>query len=155
MRLARFNVEHARDDAGHRLFHGLPSPGAAAAVASLVILQQVAREPLARLFANALPALVLGLAILMVSNVRYVHVANTYLIGRRPFEQFVIVVIGLGFFLWHPAPVLAAVVMIYVLSGPTSAAVQWFRARPPARRKAVRDHPDQEDTSSPPSQMSG
>jgi CDP-diacylglycerol--serine O-phosphatidyltransferase len=40
LRLARFNVENSPDESAHLCFKGLPSPGAAGCVASLVIFQR-------------------------------------------------------------------------------------------------------------------
>ena len=38
LRLARFNVENVPDESAHMSFQGLPSPGAAAPIAALVLL---------------------------------------------------------------------------------------------------------------------
>ncbi|UCG16632.1 MAG: CDP-alcohol phosphatidyltransferase family protein [Phycisphaerales bacterium] len=130
MRLARFNVEHSGSGSGaHASFHGLPSPGAAFAVASLVILHELPVYG-ALLLANLLPYVLLGCALLMVSNVRYVHVGTTYLRGRRPFKQFATIVIVLGIFLWQPVPTLATAACAYVLSGPAGAIARRLRQHP-------------------------
>lgn len=133
LRLAKFNVEHADSHAGHTSFHGLPSPGAAAVVASLVILHQLlfhSREhPQGSvLLANIIPWVVLTVALLMVSRVRYVHIGNVYLKGRRPFEQVSIFLIALGVFLWHPVPTLTVFVCGYAISGPIQAGVRRLQA---------------------------
>lgn len=130
MRLARFNVEHADSrSSGDATFRGLPSPGAAMVVASLVIVHELL-ESGSVLLANVLPYVVLICGLLMVSNVRYVHIANMYLTGRRPFEQFVMFVVVLGVFLWQPVLTLAAASCAYAGSGPAGTIVRRLRSRP-------------------------
>jgi len=146
MRLARFNVEHAVEPSDHKTFRGLPSPGAAATVASLVILHQqlmVHKLSGAAALANLLPYIGLACSFLMVSNISYVHIANRYLKGRRPFEQFAMIVVILGVFLSHPAPVLALFVCGYAVSGPLGTGWAWLRGR------SASSQPRPEDAASP------
>jgi CDP-diacylglycerol--serine O-phosphatidyltransferase len=89
LRLARFNVETDEDDS-HNYFSGLPSPAAAATVASFPIALNALRErtfgsdETARSIAEwlipvihlALPLITLAVAILMVSRFKYAHVFN-------------------------------------------------------------------------------
>jgi len=149
MRLARFNVEHAEDStSGHTSFHGLPSPGAALVVASLVILHELLEPQLPRtanLLANVLPYMVLGSALLMVSNVRYVHVGNAYLRGRRPFDQFVIFLVVLGVLLWHPVLTMAGGSCLYAASGP----IGWFLRRLRPRPQQASANPEAADPENP------
>lgn len=133
MRLARFNVEHARSDLAHNYFSGLPSPGAAVVVASFVLLHQdlaVSKDlPSAAspYLALALPFLALALGLLMVSRIRYVHLANTYLRGRRPFGQVVGLMFLLAVFWWYKELTLVVVVCVYAGSGPIGAVIRRFR----------------------------
>jgi len=96
VRLARYNVEATDTDSGganakskgKEYFTGLPSPAAAGMAVSPVLvhlwLQRLREEilgaetkaVLARIFAIGLPVLMLGLAWLMISRVRYLHVGN-------------------------------------------------------------------------------
>jgi CDP-diacylglycerol---serine O-phosphatidyltransferase len=135
IRLARFNVENVHEEEAHRSFKGLPSPAAAGAMVSFVILAMACFPTVQSadaktvlpcfcvtvlLWAAPLVAVVLGL--LMVSRVRYSHLLNVLIRGRRPIGHLVLVVflIALG--------VLVAVVLheaillvgfgLYVLSGP-------------------------------------
>jgi CDP-diacylglycerol---serine O-phosphatidyltransferase len=96
IRLARFNVSNQHGEQHHFSFLGLPSPGAAGAVASLILMQQeLARQSLVFL-ANAclalLPLVVLGTGLLMVSHVRYPHFVNRYLRGRRSIGRLILIV---------------------------------------------------------------
>jgi CDP-diacylglycerol--serine O-phosphatidyltransferase len=110
MRLARFNVENDHSTESHLWFKGLPSPAAAGAIASAAILRREIRdEPLSELLSSlgidqghveqlldlGLPLGAAVLAILMVSRVRYPHLANQMLRGRRSFAHLVKLVFAL------------------------------------------------------------
>lgn len=100
LRLARFNVENTPDAAGHKVFRGLPSPGAAGCLASLAILRGEVDQ-----FTTLNPATVrsvieawttlgaLTLALLMVSRIPYPHATkqflNQSLRGRRHLSHLV------------------------------------------------------------------
>lgn len=94
IRLARFNVENTEDETAHMSFIGLPSPAAAGVLASLVvfyqhILQDAAAETtlfsvLRWTILYILPFVTLGSGTLMVSRIRYPHLVNQYLRGRKP-----------------------------------------------------------------------
>ena len=84
VRLARFNVENEESATQHHSFIGLPSPAAAGVVVSLILLQQT-KLPSWSWLLYLLPFVTLGVALLMVSRIRYAHVLNTYLRGRKPF----------------------------------------------------------------------
>ncbi len=118
LRLARFNVEHAEGDLKHKRFFGLPSPGAAALVASLVILHEHVADVRGAKLVNLMPVITVIAGLLMVSRVQYVHIGNTYLRGRKPWGYVVLMVLVAGTFIAAPSPTLAGIVAIYVLSGP-------------------------------------
>jgi len=73
IRLARFNVENEEDESAHMSFIGLPTPGAAGVIISLVILHQETLPSLNAII-YALPFCALGSAALMVSRIRYPHI---------------------------------------------------------------------------------
>jgi CDP-diacylglycerol---serine O-phosphatidyltransferase len=82
LRLARFNVETDEDDS-HNYFSGLPSPAAAAMVASFPIALNELREKASRsngwllpVIHMLLPLITLAVAMLMVSRFKYAHVFN-------------------------------------------------------------------------------
>jgi CDP-diacylglycerol---serine O-phosphatidyltransferase len=146
LRLARFNVENEPDESAHMDFHGLPSPGAAAAVASLVLLFHhlrfidqgrfgspwlkgwLAGDWASAVVGLALPVVTLAAALLMVSNFRYLHVVNHYIRGRRPFSYLVKLVVLLMITLLEPFVVGAVVMTAYALSGPVASL--FHRGRP-------------------------
>jgi CDP-diacylglycerol--serine O-phosphatidyltransferase len=109
LRLARYNVE---SETGHQnFFYGMPSPGAAGCAASLALLiipsehtppaqlqLQISqldkmREAIYWPMLVALPFVMLGLGILMVSRVHYPHAGDRLLGGKKSF--FHLLVIGL------------------------------------------------------------
>lgn len=102
LRLARFNVETDEDDS-HDYFSGLPSPAAAGVVASFPIglrelneqLPKAAEEYLLPVLAILLPVLTLAAAILMVSRIRYAHVFNQLIRGRRSRTQILQIVFAM------------------------------------------------------------
>jgi CDP-diacylglycerol--serine O-phosphatidyltransferase len=135
MRLARYNVEHTRPNEPQNFFQGLPSPGAAITVASLILLHQhlvsLDRE-YARFLAMGLPFVTLALGLLMISRIRYVHFANVYLRGRRPMGHVVLLLAVLGVFWWYKELTLAVVLGAYAVSGPAAALYRRFNAKPEA-----------------------
>ncbi|MCK5564773.1 MAG: CDP-alcohol phosphatidyltransferase family protein [Planctomycetes bacterium] len=100
IRLARFNVENEEDETTHMSFLGLPTPAAAGVIASLVVFHQYLIETQISLpksaqgsvlFAivenaiiYALPFVAIGVAMLMISRIRYPHFVNQYFKGRKP-----------------------------------------------------------------------
>jgi CDP-diacylglycerol---serine O-phosphatidyltransferase len=103
LRLARFNVETSDEDE-HTHFSGLPSPAAAAAIAGFGIMFYTLRQPDNSLRYAAeidtalqfvLPFFGALLALLMVSRIRYPHVANQLFRGQKSFAHVVAVVFAL------------------------------------------------------------
>ena len=113
IRLARFNVENEEDTSAHMNFVGLPTPAAAGVIVSLIIFQQKHMEVLSVLsvmIVFAMPFVALGMAMLMVSRIRYPHILNQYLRGRKPFAHFIRILLLLAFVIWN---LQAALVLIF------------------------------------------
>ena len=147
LRLARFNVELDKDESGdHSRFRGLPSPGAAGTVASLVILHQHllvttfggnVSVGLVRSTALVIPGIMLLCAFGMVSNIPYIHFTNRFVRGPRDFPYIVRLVVVLAIAIWWFQVTLATAFTIYALSGPMAMLLQRTRrgqsaASPPA-----------------------
>jgi len=128
IRLARFNVENEEDESAHMSFMGLPSPAAAGVVVSLVIFYQeilselVAKDSQAHLICGnaivfALPFLTLGTGILMVSRIRYPHVLNQYLKGKKPFAHLIWLLLAIGLVVWSIQIALVLIFLGFAASG--------------------------------------
>jgi CDP-diacylglycerol--serine O-phosphatidyltransferase len=153
LRLVRFNLETEPDPAAHQSFKGLPSPAAAGAVTSTVLVYLVAHRPeleteggtptplglafalwpslkvhapwwLLPVLAGMMPAL----GCLMVSRVRYTHAASA-LTRRGTFFTLVYLVFGSFLFFAAPIPMLFLAFNGFVLFGVVRALV---RRRPAA-----------------------
>lgn len=130
LRLARFNVETPSSAvADHMIFRGLPTPGAAGAIASLIVLHQhwlhveiadPAEPPLAlaRWTALGIPLVALACAFAMVSSLPYIHVINRYAGGRRSFGYVARLVIPIVLAMWWLQETLALAFTAYALSAP-------------------------------------
>lgn len=133
IRLARFNVSNQHGEQHHFSFLGLPSPAAAALVASFVLMQQDIRIEsldlssvfLARVADGcvlAIPFFVLAGGLLMVSNVRYPHLVNRYLRGRRSVNRIIFVLILLLLVIIAHRYTIAIGTIVYVIYGLVSSA---------------------------------
>ncbi|MEB3323678.1 MAG: CDP-alcohol phosphatidyltransferase family protein [Synechococcaceae cyanobacterium] len=137
LRLARFNVEAGEGGiSDHMSFRGLPSPGAAGTLASLIILHQhmlVSRfggdvpDAFVQGAALGIPLAMLLCAFAMVSSIPYVHFTNRYVRGQRSFRYIARLVILLALAVWWLQETLALVFTVYSLSGPVRLAIRWRR----------------------------
>jgi CDP-diacylglycerol--serine O-phosphatidyltransferase len=100
IRLARFNVENEEDESAHMSFIGLPTPAAAGVIVSLIILHQEKLQTLDTIL-YILPFVALGISILMVSRIRYPHILNQYLRGKKPFGYLIRVLLLLALVIWN------------------------------------------------------
>jgi CDP-diacylglycerol--serine O-phosphatidyltransferase len=138
LRLARFNVSNEHGEQHHFSFLGLPSPGAAGTVAAFILLQQEvahrkwdgALDSVANVVTWLLPVVVLMTGLLMVSSIRYPHLVNKYLRGKRSLARLLgmlaILLITVVAHRW----VLAIGTLAYSLSGPLSMAyLRWWPRR--------------------------
>lgn len=153
LRLARFNVE-TDDEDSHEFFSGLPSPAAAGVIASLPIgleelkAQLGAGGPLAaaadssRWIWSALvvlvPVVTLATAILMVSRLRYAHVFNQLVRGRRSRRQILQIVFSLVLVFVVRELALPVLFCFFAFSAPCRATWQrWQKRRAAAAGSAA------------------
>ncbi|HKE00115.1 MAG TPA: CDP-alcohol phosphatidyltransferase family protein [Planctomycetota bacterium] len=109
LRLARFNVDSSLGREDHKVFRGLPSPGAAIVVASVVLfyfderwtkwLSRGTADAILGVLRGAMPFAMVGLGFLMVSRIGYPHFATAILGRRRSFRSFAQLVVALAL-LW-------------------------------------------------------
>jgi CDP-diacylglycerol--serine O-phosphatidyltransferase len=137
IRLARFNVSNEHGEQHHFSFLGLPSPGAAAAVVGLILVQQDLRLEetdwstwLSYRCVLVLPLVVLFTGLLMVSNLRYPHLVNRYLRGRRSLARLILAVGLLLLFMVAHRYVLCVASLAFAAWGPISWAMLRMRPKP-------------------------
>ena len=125
LRLARFNMEMDEpEEADHLSFKGLPSPGAAGTVASMILLHQYflvhlkSNYWLITLSEVGMAAIMLLVAFAMVSHLRYVHVLNRYFQGRARFGTMTRIVVVLLLLMIDPPTAIASAFVIYAVSAP-------------------------------------
>jgi CDP-diacylglycerol--serine O-phosphatidyltransferase len=132
LRLARFNVQAGSVERRH--FVGLPTPAAADVVAATVLIyfyfggQGAANKML------VMPLLILGLAALMVSEVRYFSFKEFHLHHRHPFSVLLGVLCLAVLAIAEPELMLFVVATTYALSGPLGATLRLLARRRRARR---------------------
>jgi CDP-diacylglycerol--serine O-phosphatidyltransferase len=107
IRLARFNVENEEDETAHTSFVGLPVPGAAGVLASLIVFYEdmLPKMGAGSVFYNigesailySLAFVAIGVAVLMISRIPYPHLVNLYFKGRKPLAHLLwsVAIIGL------------------------------------------------------------
>lgn len=147
LRLARFNVE-TDDEDSHEYFSGLPSPAAAGVVASFPIGMKELKDQLSvdgavswagpaeqyllPALAVALPLITLAAAVLMVSRIRYAHVFNQLVRGRRGRKQMLQLVFALVLIFVVREMALPVLFCWFAFSAPVRALWQRYVATPGA-----------------------
>lgn len=130
IRLARFNVENEEDESAHMSFIGLPAPAAAGVIVSLIIFHQKmitefvqkSTETNSYYFWDnaiiyALPFLIFATGLLMVSRIRYPHIINQYIKGKKPFAHFIRVLLAIGLIIWSMQTALVLIFCGFAASG--------------------------------------
>ena len=131
LRLARYNIQSTTSD--KNTFSGLPSPGAAGCVAATVLIAHGGYAPVESFFALATslsggisPSLAkayfLGIflllpGILMITTIRFAHLANRFLAGRKSFYTLFTAMIVMLLTWFEPKIMLFAGFNGYMLSG--------------------------------------
>jgi CDP-diacylglycerol---serine O-phosphatidyltransferase len=129
LRLARFNVETTIKEDDHQYFWGLPTPGAAGVLISLVILHN---EYLAQtqIIILTLPFVTILLSFLMISRFRYVHFLNRFL-RVRPFIKLVEIIVIMFLIIQYKEITISLIFLTYALIGP----INHFRQKIFVRQK--------------------
>ena len=114
LRLARFNV--TKPDIQGQYFIGLPTPAAAAVIASIII----AFEDLfgTRIHPGIMVVLVYSLAFLMVSNIKYPAFKKFEFRKRVSFTRFLLVILVLYILATIPKIALFMISFTYIVTGP-------------------------------------
>lgn len=124
LRLAKYNVHAMLEKKSSEKFSGLPSPGAAAALCSIIIYYAVEGGPdrliLQRLI-SFLPYYAAVLGLLMVSEIQYQHFGKWIFSIPRHKKRLLIVVIVLGAACYEPALVALILINGYIIWAPLAA----------------------------------
>lgn len=88
LRLARYNVQAKSEEKNY--FYGLPIPAAAGMVISYILL---CLNHETRALLGMTPWIMVGTALLMVSNIKYPSFRNIDFKRRRPFESMILIVL--------------------------------------------------------------
>ncbi len=118
LRLARFNIQISVIDS--RVFNGLPIPGGAAVVATAVLLFFYLGGE-GRFTDISIMIVVVGLALFMVSSIKYYSFKDLNFFSRKPFMSFVLIVLVLVIVVAEPEIMMFTFAFGYSLSGPA-----WF-----------------------------
>jgi CDP-diacylglycerol--serine O-phosphatidyltransferase len=118
LRLARFNVQISTVDS--KRFNGLPSPAAAALIATTILLFAYLGIDEAT---RHVPVLVMVFAagFLMVSGFKYNSFKDAELYRRQPFYTLVLFILLLVIVAYEPQIMLFLVFFVYAASGPVAA----------------------------------
>jgi CDP-diacylglycerol--serine O-phosphatidyltransferase len=153
IRLARFNVENVEEGSSHMTFTGLPSPAAAGVIISLVIFHQ---QRLDRFFEAgssgfrltdniliySLPIIALLTAALMVSRVKYPHLVNQYLKGKKPIGHLMWLLAALGIVWWNLQLALVLLFCGFAVGGP----LKWLYLKVVHRQEGLGGLPAEQPT---------
>jgi CDP-diacylglycerol--serine O-phosphatidyltransferase len=115
LRLARFNIQH--DTLDKRYFIGLSCTAAAGVVAGMVWFGtelDISGKSISIIVATIL----IGLGILMVSNLRYYSFKEIDFKNHVPFVMILAMVLVFSIIAWNPPAVLFMMFFLYALSGP-------------------------------------
>jgi CDP-diacylglycerol--serine O-phosphatidyltransferase len=140
LRLALYNVKVESGEPTD-MFQGLPSPGGAAAVASLVLLYSDPKSDTMFqyiLVAQYLPFYAAILGFLMVTKTPYMHVGKWLGSKRNNKLKIMVLITFFLLFNWHSRLVAAVTINVYVLSGPLRDIILWLYRVSGAGRRAER-----------------
>lgn len=126
LRLARFNTQISNQD--KRYFQGLPSPSAAALLASFMwVALEYGYSGESLQYASLVLTVLTGL--LMVSNIRYLSFKEIDFFGKVSFVVAIAVMLGIGVIFAHPPLMFALLFGVYAISGPILTVVLLKRRR--------------------------
>lgn len=123
LRLAKYNVHAMLEKKSSEKFSGLPSPGAAAAVCSIILFyasEDTSRASLQHLI-SFLPYYAAVLGLLMVSEIQYQHFGKWIFSIPRHKKRLFIVVVVLGAACFDPALVALILINGYIIWAPLAA----------------------------------
>ena len=114
-RLARYNVMTMLEKKSGHMFTGLPTPGGAAAICSIVFLVCSSKVDPHHQIVRFLPFYACILGLLFVSNIKYAHFGKWLPTVRRNKLRLVLLIVVVIFIIVQPAIGIAVVVNGYVI----------------------------------------
>ncbi len=136
IRLARYNAENVKDEAGQKKFSGLPTPGAAAALVALLVLHEEWVHNGAELWGVDWPQVmrwIVGpiaffIGLLMVSRLPFLHIVNLYVRREHPLTHLILLlVIVVGVAWYWPQILLAVIAYAYVIGSLVNVLIKRFK----------------------------
>ena len=121
LRLATYNVHAILEKKSDGKFTGLPSPGAAAAVCSIILYYNFAvnnKLNYAAYILYFLPFYTAFLGIMMVAPIKYVHAGKWLQSVRRNKQRLLILITMIIGIIIRPQLVTVAIINLYIISGP-------------------------------------
>lgn len=128
IRLATYNVK-ALNKESTKGFDGLPSPGAAAALVTLILLFADAQPETYIVLVKWLPIYAGIIGLLMVSSIPFMHFGRWLGSKRHNKIKILTLIVFFMFFSWNSRLVAALAANIYVLSGPVLLAARFVSSR--------------------------
>jgi CDP-diacylglycerol--serine O-phosphatidyltransferase len=136
IRLALYNVKALNKESTEG-FDGLPSPGAAAALVTLIILFADAQSETYITLVQWLPIYAGVIGLLMVSSIPFLHFGRWLGSKRYNKAKVLALIVFFLFFSWNSRLVAAVAANLYVLSGPIAVGIRWIIARVRRERPAA------------------
>ncbi len=128
LRLARFNVSSVSDK---KFFIGIPSPGAAAMIASVVWVCTDYAEHINVKHINVLFAvLMVLLALAMVSNIKYRSFKDFEFKDKMPFLGIIIIILTIAIIYLDPPLAFLLIGTVYFVSGAITYFIRLLRRKP-------------------------
>ena len=134
LRLARYNIQMGSTES--KAFTGMPIPGAATIVATLVIFHYEVweTEPEKNIFILLLTII---LAVLMVSTLRFHGAKELDFRKRKPFWILVAIVVVFALIVMHPPIALFIFAMVYLIGGIIENIVLYYRKKKQMNKAGV------------------
>ena len=120
LRLATYNVHAILEKKSSEKFSGLPSPGAAAGICVVIAYAWKCDFNITK-YVVALPAYAAFLGLLMVSPIPYTHVGKWICSVRRNRKRMLLLAVMVLIAIVFRIPGIAAIVTIYIFTGPVLA----------------------------------
>lgn len=135
LRLARYNVQMGSKES--KAFTGMPIPGAATIVASLVMFYYAVLENIP-VMSYYILFLTFILSVLMVSTLRFHGAKEIDFSKRKPFWLLVAIVVAFAIVVMHPAVALFIFAMIYLTIGIIENVILFYRRRKQMKNAGAR-----------------